>query len=110
MLPRATADQLNRRGHDALSVHDVGLAGAEDTDVFADYSLLLTQRLTNEQPSTPVVFIHKSAFSEAAPWLSTWPSTFMLGHRPTPSPTWDRIGHSAATAADPRARLGRVPP
>jgi len=62
MLPRATADQLNRRGHDALSVHDVGLAGAEDTDVFADYSLLLTQRLTNEQPSTPVVFIHKSAF------------------------------------------------
>lgn len=77
MLPRATAEQLNRRGHDAVSVYDVDLAGADDSEVFdhavagrrlvvtenfADYSLLLTQRLNDDQPSVPVVFIHKTDF------------------------------------------------
>ncbi|MGI9032481.1 MAG: DUF5615 family PIN-like protein [Acidimicrobiales bacterium] len=73
MLPRA-AELLNQRGHDVVSVHDVGLTGAADSDVFdlavadqrlvvtenfADYSLLLTQHLSNDQPCVPVVFIHK---------------------------------------------------
>lgn len=75
MLPRAAADQLNQRGHDAVSVSDAGLAGAEDPEVFsravaedrvlvtenfADYSVLLTQRLSADEPCVPVVFIRKS--------------------------------------------------
>jgi len=77
MLPRAAAQRLNELGHDAVSVHDVGLTGATDPDVvdvavvdhrlvvtenFADYSLLLTQRLANDQACVPVVFIHKPDF------------------------------------------------
>lgn len=68
---------LNERGHDAVSVRDVGLTGAADAEVFdhavadqrlvvtenfADYSVLLTQRLGNDQPCVPVVFIHKPDF------------------------------------------------
>jgi hypothetical protein len=77
MLPPATAELLNERGHDAVSVHAVGLTGAADADVFdyavddqrlvvtenfADYSSLLSQRLGNDQPCVPVVFIHKPDF------------------------------------------------
>lgn len=77
MLPRVAAELLNRRGHDAVAVHDVELAGAADPDVFdhavadrrlvvtenfADYSLLVTQRLSNDQPCVPVVFVHKPDF------------------------------------------------
>lgn len=74
MLPPSTADLLNERGHDAVSLRVAGLAGAADPDVFdyavaerrlvvtencADYSSLLTQRLGNNQPCVPIVFIHK---------------------------------------------------
>ncbi len=77
MLPHATAERLNKRGHDAVSVQAAGLAGAPDPDVFdhavaerrlvvtenfADYSLLLTQRLGNDQPCVPVIFIRKPNF------------------------------------------------
>lgn len=77
MLPPATVQHLNKRGHDAVSVHDVDLAGAEDDDIFryaalhgrvivtenfADYSALIEQRLNDEQPCVPVVFVHKSDF------------------------------------------------
>ena len=75
MLPRAAAERLNRRGHDAVSVYDLDLAGADDGDVFdraiaedrvlvtenfADYSLLLSDRLGADEPCVPVVFVHKS--------------------------------------------------
>lgn len=75
MLPRAAADELNRRGHDAISVYDVGLAGAEDarvfnravaesrvmvTENFADFSSLLSQRLGADEECVPVVFIRKT--------------------------------------------------
>lgn len=74
MLPPAAATLLSRRGHDAASVHDVGLAGASDPDVFdfavenrrlvvtenfSDYALLLAHRLGNDQPCVPVVFVRK---------------------------------------------------
>jgi hypothetical protein len=77
MLPRAAAEQLNARGHDAVSVYDVDLAGADDVEVFsraiaedrllvtenfADYSLLLTHRLRGDEPCVPVVFVHKPDF------------------------------------------------
>ena len=74
MLPAATAEQLNLRGHDATSVLEVDLAGAPDADVFdhavsehrmivtenfADYSVILSQRLADDKPAVPVVFVHK---------------------------------------------------
>lgn len=77
MLPRAAAELLNRDGHDAVSVEDIGLRGAPDLDVFdravaegrlvvtenfADYSLLLSRRLSNDQPRVPVVFVHRLDF------------------------------------------------
>lgn len=77
MLPRAATEQLNRRGHQAVSVYDVELAGADDMEVFnravaenrvlvmenfADYSMLLSHRLGADEPCVPVVFIHKTAF------------------------------------------------
>ena len=77
MLPRSAAEQLNRHGHDAVSVYDVDLAGADDAEVFsravaedrvlvtenfADYSLLLTHRLRADEPCVPVVFVHKPDF------------------------------------------------
>ena len=74
MLPPLLAAKLNERGHDAVSVYDAGLAGAADPEVFdyavkqqrvlvtenfADYALLLAQRLGNDQPCVPVVFVRK---------------------------------------------------
>jgi predicted nuclease of predicted toxin-antitoxin system len=75
MLPPAVAGELARRGHDAVSVHDAGLGGADDTTVFdwavsqnrvvvtenfADFATLLDQRLRAEQPCVPVVFVRKA--------------------------------------------------
>lgn len=77
MLPRAAAEQLNRRGHDAVSVYEVDLAGADDSEVFsravaedrvlvtenfADYSLLLSGRLRTDETCVPVVVVHKPDF------------------------------------------------
>jgi predicted nuclease of predicted toxin-antitoxin system len=75
MLPAATCRELDRRGHDAVSVYDAGLGGATDDDVFdfavreerilvtenfADYALLVERRLTRSEPCVPVVFVRKS--------------------------------------------------
>lgn len=76
MLPRRAAHELAARGHDALSVYDAGLAGFPDDEVFdyavaerriivtenvADYATLLEQRLSRDQPCTPVVFVRKAS-------------------------------------------------
>jgi hypothetical protein len=75
MLPPAACGELAALGHDAVSVHDRSLAGAEDgrvfdravreervivTENFADYALLLEQRLADAGPCVPVVFVRKS--------------------------------------------------
>lgn len=75
MLPPAACQLLARKGHDATSVSGAGLAGADDdrvlaraaqerrllvTENFADYALLLEQRLSRNQPCTPVVFVRKT--------------------------------------------------
>jgi hypothetical protein len=80
MLPARTAAELNALGHDALSVHDAGLAGAPDeavyllafaetrvvvTENFADFALLLTERTDRGEPCAPVVFVRKRSFPRA---------------------------------------------
>lgn len=77
MLPPATAVELGALGHDALSVSDADLRGAEDAEVLAyavqenrvlvsenfdDFARLLEQRQAEERPATPVAFVCKSAF------------------------------------------------
>jgi predicted nuclease of predicted toxin-antitoxin system len=74
MLPPDTAAELNRRGHDATSVAALGLAGQVDSVVFdravaegrvvitenvADFAALVEQRLRNDEPATPVIFVRK---------------------------------------------------
>jgi predicted nuclease of predicted toxin-antitoxin system len=78
MLPPAAALGLNRRGHDATHVNDLGLAGQPDPMVFdaavaqfrivvteniADYAALVEQRVRNDEPCVPVVFVRKGDFS-----------------------------------------------
>src|SRR2546430_1287177 len=73
----AAAAELNRRGQDASHVNDLGLAGQPDPMVFdaavaqarivvtenvADYATLLNQRLRNDEPCVPVVFVAKRDF------------------------------------------------
>lgn len=75
MLPPDTADELNARGHEAISVVGAGLAGAPDgvifgfavahgrvivTENFADFSQLLEGRLERDEPSVAVVFVRKA--------------------------------------------------
>jgi hypothetical protein len=113
MLPRRTAEHLTDRGHDAVSVYDVGLAGADDGEVFghavdddrvvvtenfADYSLLLVQRLSGEQACVPVVFVRKSDFPEGgamaahfAAHLDAWAAA---NPQPYGGPHWPRRGPS----------------
>jgi len=77
MLPRTVAQRLTELDHDALSVHDLELAGASDTDVFdfavlqerlivtenfADFARLLDERQHSGAPCVPVVFVRKSSF------------------------------------------------
>ena len=72
MLPPALAVALTDRGHDAVSVFGVGLAGASDSEVlsfavehdrlvmtenFADFALLLEHRRSADQECVPVVFV-----------------------------------------------------
>jgi predicted nuclease of predicted toxin-antitoxin system len=75
MLPAGACKHLAKRGQDALSVHDVGLSGAEDarvfdyavrearviaTENFADYAILLEQRMGRGERCVPVVFVRKA--------------------------------------------------
>jgi predicted nuclease of predicted toxin-antitoxin system len=72
MLPPDSATELNRRAHDATSVAGLGLAGQADLVVFdwavaerrvvvtenvGDFAALVEQRLRNDEPATPVVFV-----------------------------------------------------
>ena len=74
MLPPKTAKELNRLGHDAVAAAEAGIAGQSDPVVFetavrqrrivvteniVDYATLLDQRLRNEEPAVPVVFVRK---------------------------------------------------
>jgi predicted nuclease of predicted toxin-antitoxin system len=77
MLAPECASRLCELGHDALSVHDIGLAGHGDEEVFSaaisqgrvlvtenfgDFSVLLDQHLSHQEPCVPVVFLHRSRF------------------------------------------------
>jgi predicted nuclease of predicted toxin-antitoxin system len=74
MLPPTTATELIALGHDAVSVHDVGLAGTADelvlaraiadgrvvaTENFADFARLVDQCQARAEPCVPVVFVRK---------------------------------------------------
>jgi predicted nuclease of predicted toxin-antitoxin system len=94
MLPRTACVQLVAWGHDAVSVYDAHLGGAEDalvfefavrstriivTENFADYALLLEQRLSRGETCVPVVFVRKADFprrssvaTRLAKHLHTW--------------------------------------
>jgi predicted nuclease of predicted toxin-antitoxin system len=78
MLPAAAGKQLVARGHDAVSVHDLGLAGAADehvferavherrvlvTENFADYALILEHRTARGEGCVTVVFVRKAKLS-----------------------------------------------
>jgi predicted nuclease of predicted toxin-antitoxin system len=108
MLPPATAAELNDRGHDAVHVNDLGLAGHPDpivfdtavaqqrivvTENFADYALLLDQRLRSNEPCVPVVFVRKADLprrgalaTRLAARLDTWarshPDPYLGPHWP----------------------------
>lgn len=76
MLPPATADELDRLGHDAVSVLRIEMGAADDgtafehsvterrvvvTENFADFAALLTDRQNRGEPSTPVVFVRRDS-------------------------------------------------
>jgi hypothetical protein len=75
MLPPAAAAELVSEGHDAISVLEVGMASAEDAEIldravresrvvvtenFADFAILVAQRLSSEEGRVPVVFVQRS--------------------------------------------------
>ena len=94
MFPPACAERLADLGHDALSVHNLGLAGHGDDEVlsaavsqerilvtenFGDYSVLLDQRLSRREACVPVVFVRRDRFprpgamaAKLAEVLSEW--------------------------------------
>lgn len=108
MLPPATAEELNRRGHDASHVNDLGLAGESDPAVFeaavtqsrivvteniADYATLLDQRLRNDEACVPVVFVRKTDLPRGGAlaghlaerlhtWAATHPDPYLGPHWP----------------------------
>jgi len=108
IVPPATAGHLRRLGHDAVSVLELGMAGATDdqvfslavsearvvvTENFADYSVILQRCLDREEPCVPVVYIRRSAFprrgalaSRLAAHLDKWaagqPSPYIGPHWP----------------------------
>lgn len=107
MLPPATADELNERGHEALSVAAAGLAATDDaivyaaavdqdrvmvTENFADFSVVFAQRLAGEQPCVALVFVRKKDYprggalaSHLAAHLHRWATD---NPDPYPGPHW----------------------
>ena len=84
MLPPTTADELERRGHDAIAAVAAGLSGAGDSEVlrravdddqvvvtenFADFAALLEQAASRDETAAAVVFVRKSSFA-AGPGLA----------------------------------------
>ena len=78
MLPPAGADELDRLGHDAVSVLRIEMGAADDakvfehavaegrvivTENFADFAALLTERQNRGEPSTPIVFVRRDNLS-----------------------------------------------
>lgn len=76
MLPPAPADELDRLGHDAVSVLHREMSTAEDSHVFeravtegriivtenfADYATLLAGRQNRNEPSVPIVFVRRDS-------------------------------------------------
>ncbi len=70
------AEELRKRGHDVVSVKERGdLRGVSDRELWtraaaggravvtenvADFAVLLEQRLRNDEPAVPVVFVRKA--------------------------------------------------
>ncbi len=90
MLPRAAAEYLNRHGHDAVSVYDLNLAGADDADVFsraiaedrvlvtenfADYSCSCATGSAPRSRACPSCSSTSPPSRQAGPSPSTWPIT-----------------------------------
>ena len=76
MLPPAAADELERLGHDAVSVLRMEMGAADDakvferavtdgrvivTENFADFAALLADRQNRGEPSTPIVFVRRDS-------------------------------------------------
>jgi predicted nuclease of predicted toxin-antitoxin system len=79
MLPPACAAELRSRGHDAISVLDIGMTGAPDNEIFeravrearvvvtenfADYAGLVEHALNGEELCVPVVFVRRESLSK----------------------------------------------
>ena len=77
MLPPAAADELDRLGHDAVSVLRLEMGAAEDSKVFeravtegrvivtenfADFAGLVADRQNQGKPATPIVFVRRDSF------------------------------------------------
>ena len=107
--------ELNHRGHDVVHVNDLGLAGAADPVVFdtavaqqrivvtvnfADYVVLLDQRLRSNPAATPVVFAPKADL----PRRGALSAGLAGGSTPGPPPT------PALTGPDPRPAAPADPP
>ncbi len=78
MLPPRLAGELSVLGHDAASVHELGLLGASDevvfdvavrqrrvivTENFADFARLVDRQRSSESAGTAVVFVRKRDFA-----------------------------------------------
>ena len=77
MIPPAAADELDRLGHDAVSVLRIEMGAADDarvferavtdgrvivTENFADFAALLADRQNRGERSTPIVFVRRDNF------------------------------------------------
>jgi len=77
MMPPGLAEELSALGHDATSVHELGLLGASDdavfdvavrehrvivTENFGDFARLVDRQRSTETAGTAVVFVRKRDF------------------------------------------------
>ena len=109
MSPEACTQRLSALGHDAISVREIGLRGCSDAEVlsvaidqdrilvtenFGDFSVLLEQSLSRDDPCIPIVFVHRTHFprpgampGKVASLLHTW-----AGNNPVPyvGPHWPK--------------------
>lgn len=107
MLPPALAEELQARGHDAVSIAGSDLAGMTDeavydlaveqqrilvTENFADFNRLAETRVAAEGPVVPVIFVRKRAFPRGralAAHLARHIDEWAADHPdPYPGPHW----------------------